>query len=138
MFMTIRLNGVARPHPDSFDTLAEFFAAFAEWRVIQVSQLNHSQLISELSIPKIIRLELGKIKVESKDQLRARGVKSPDFADALVLSEVGNVDPVKVTPLGRTDSPLIGMPRNAIEQSSLDDDDLRSTWESPDYLGMKF
>lgn len=103
-----------------------------------ISIPNHSQLISELSIPKIIRLELGKIKVESKDQLRARGVKSPDFADALVLSEVGNVDPVKVTPLGRTDSPLIGMPRNAIEQRPLDDDDVRSTWESPDYLGMKF
>ena len=45
------------------------------------------QLVSELSIPRFFRKETGKIQIETKDQLRTRGVSSPDWADSLVLSE---------------------------------------------------
>jgi phage terminase large subunit len=52
-----------------------------------ISIPNHPQLIQELSIPLHSRTDKGKIKIESKEDLRRRGVKSPDFAEALVLSE---------------------------------------------------
>jgi len=43
------------------------------------------QLIAELSTVKVEFTDKGKIKIESKKQLKARGVKSPDHAEALVL-----------------------------------------------------
>lgn len=42
------------------------------------------QLITELSIPKYKRAENGKIQIESKKELKARGIDSPDYADMLV------------------------------------------------------
>lgn len=48
-----------------------------------ISIPDHSQLIAELSQPLSERTESGKIKLESKPDMRRRGVKSPDFADAL-------------------------------------------------------
>ncbi len=51
-----------------------------------ISLPNHPQLIAELSLPLAERTEGGKIKLESKDRMRARGVKSPNFADALALA----------------------------------------------------
>lgn len=44
------------------------------------------RLAQELSIPRYFRNEKGKIILESKDQLARRGVKSPDYADAFVLT----------------------------------------------------
>jgi hypothetical protein len=52
-----------------------------------ISLPQHQQLAHELSIPKYFRSDRGKIRIESKKELKARGIKSPDFADALVLSE---------------------------------------------------
>lgn len=50
-----------------------------------ISIPNHPQLIAELSQPLHEHAHTGKIKIESKDDMRKRGVSSPDFADALVL-----------------------------------------------------
>ncbi len=50
-----------------------------------ISIPDHPQLIAELSLPLSEYTETGKIKLESKDAMRRRGVKSPDFGDALVL-----------------------------------------------------
>lgn len=50
-----------------------------------ISIPNQPQLIAELSMPKVEYNDKGKIQIESKKQLRARGVKSPDYADSLVL-----------------------------------------------------
>lgn len=50
-----------------------------------ISLPNHPQLIAEVSIPKVEFNDKGKIVIESKKQLRQRGVKSPDYAEALVL-----------------------------------------------------
>lgn len=44
------------------------------------------QLISELSRPTFVRTESGKVAVESKKDMRRRGVASPDYADALCLA----------------------------------------------------
>lgn len=51
-----------------------------------ISLPNHPQLIAELSMPLAERRENGKLQLESKKAMRKRGVKSPDFADALVLA----------------------------------------------------
>lgn len=50
-----------------------------------ISIPDHPQLIAEISTPKVEYTDKGKVRIESKKQLRARGVKSPDFAEALVL-----------------------------------------------------
>lgn len=42
-------------------------------------------LIAQLSMPKAEQATSGRLKVESKKDMRSRGVKSPDMADALVL-----------------------------------------------------
>jgi phage terminase large subunit len=51
-----------------------------------ISIPNHPQLIAELSLPLQEFTEGGRIKVESKRQMRGRGIKSPNFADALALT----------------------------------------------------
>lgn len=43
-------------------------------------------LCAELSLPRYFYTESGKIQIESKKQMAARGVASPDHADALVLT----------------------------------------------------
>ena len=50
-----------------------------------ISIPDEPQLIAELSIPKVEYTDKGKVRIESKKQLKARGVKSPDYAEALVL-----------------------------------------------------
>src|SRR5262249_50856402 len=54
---------------------------------VMISIPDHPQLIAELSLPLVEYTEAGLIRVESKEKMRARGVKSPDFAEALALSE---------------------------------------------------
>jgi phage terminase large subunit len=51
-----------------------------------ISIPNHAQLIADLSLPLHFYAENGKIKIEAKDAMRKRGVKSPDHGDALALS----------------------------------------------------
>jgi hypothetical protein len=51
-----------------------------------ISIPNDPQLITELSLPLAERTETGKIRLESKQRMRARGVKSPSFGDALALA----------------------------------------------------
>jgi hypothetical protein len=45
-----------------------------------------ADLRSQLSQPKYMITESGKIQIERKSQLRARGIASPDYAEALMLS----------------------------------------------------
>ena len=51
-----------------------------------ISIPNHPQLISEISMPLYDYTNKGRIQIESKRDMRRRGVKSPDFADALCLA----------------------------------------------------
>jgi hypothetical protein len=46
-----------------------------------------SSMISQLSIPMYDRTDKGKLRLESKEKLSKRGVPSPDYADAYVLTE---------------------------------------------------
>lgn len=58
--------------------------AFFENRDCAIPQ--DDTLISELTAPTFAFLSSGKIKVESKDEMKRRGQKSPDLADAFVLT----------------------------------------------------
>lgn len=49
------------------------------------------ELIAELTAPKYQERSSGKIKVESKADLRGRGLRSPDLADAFLLTFAGPV-----------------------------------------------
>lgn len=51
-----------------------------------ISIPDNQQLINELSQPKYEYNEAGKIKIESKKSMKARGIKSPNLADALVMA----------------------------------------------------
>lgn len=51
-----------------------------------ISIPNHAELINQLSQPLRRFDDAGKILIESKDQMKARGIESPDFADALVYA----------------------------------------------------
>ena len=47
---------------------------------------DDSNLCSELSLPRYTSTENGKTQIESKRQMAARGIASPDYADALILT----------------------------------------------------
>lgn len=51
-----------------------------------ISIPNHQQLIAELSMVLVEYTDKGKIQLESKKKMKTRGVKSPDFGDALALA----------------------------------------------------
>jgi phage terminase large subunit len=53
-----------------------------------ISIPRNSELINELSQPLFFFSDNGKIKIESKKDMRTRGVKSPNIADAFMLSYV--------------------------------------------------
>lgn len=52
-----------------------------------ISIPNEPELISQLSMPLRQSTSNGKEKVESKDDMKKRGVSSPDFADSLAYTE---------------------------------------------------
>jgi phage terminase large subunit len=52
-----------------------------------ISIPDHPDLIAQLSVVQHYETETGKVRIESKKELKARGVSSPDFAEALVLTE---------------------------------------------------
>jgi hypothetical protein len=51
-----------------------------------VKVIADDELIAELTLPKYKVLSSGKIKVESKDEMKKRGVTSPDIADSFCLT----------------------------------------------------
>jgi len=110
-----------------------------------ISIPNHPQLISELSMPKYERIENGKIRIESKEKMRARGLKSPDFAEALILAYIEPMENFTVLPVTRADSPLVGMPAGVgmvrpdsyTAQFQQEPSVGGSAIDSPDYLGFR-
>lgn len=51
-----------------------------------VSLPNHPQLITELSQPLFAYTASGKVQIESKKEMARRGLKSPNYADSLLLA----------------------------------------------------
>jgi phage terminase large subunit len=66
-----------------------------EWLMAGDCKLPDDQaLIAELTAPHYRIESSGKIKVESKDDLKKRGLNSPDLADAFILTLLGGLDRV--------------------------------------------
>lgn len=51
---------------------------------------DDAQLVHELAAPRFAFTSSGKIKIESKDEMRKRGIRSPDIADAFCLTFASN------------------------------------------------
>ena len=66
---------------------AELWFSIKDWLAQRDCRLpNNDELASELAAPQYKYTSSGKIKIESKDEMRKRGIKSPDRADALALT----------------------------------------------------
>jgi phage terminase large subunit len=71
----------------------------------EVAMVQDEALIAELTLPSYKVLSSGKIQVEGKDELKRRGVTSPDLADAfcLTFAPIGNkqkMQPIKYSNAG--------------------------------------
>ena len=76
-----------------------------------ISIPNDETLIAHLSLPLQVETINGKVRVESKDTMRQRGVASPDYADALAYAfarqQVGRILlPESVVVAGPAEAPL--------------------------------
>jgi hypothetical protein len=66
---------------------AELWFSIKDWLALRNCRLpNDDELVSELAAPSYKYTSTGKIKIESKDEMKKRGIKSPDKADALALT----------------------------------------------------
>jgi hypothetical protein len=54
--------------------------------------IDDAELIAELSRVKFFMASTGKIQVESKSDMKKRGQRSPDLADAFVLTFAGSLE----------------------------------------------
>jgi len=69
-----------------FERTFEFVNGIKAWESdMLISIPNDQELVSELSRPLREINEAGKIRLESKDKMRTRGIPSPNKADALML-----------------------------------------------------
>jgi hypothetical protein len=94
-------------------------------------------LISELVGPKYKIESTGKIKVESKDDMKKRGVKSPNKADAFCLTLAGGDNAIHYRALpvsvGAYDVFSVGSPEYAREVEQMDARHRRQTSAGMDY-----
>jgi len=65
---------------------AQLWGDAKEWLERKDCKINSAKLATELSTPKYSFASNGKMKIESKSDLKSRGVKSPDLADAFCLT----------------------------------------------------
>jgi len=81
-----------------------------------ISIPNDTQLINQLSIPKLVRTVGGKIGVETKESMKARKVKSPDRADAVAYAFATQDDTAVIVPeLGENMAKVVMKSRYVID-----------------------
>jgi hypothetical protein len=70
---------------------AELWFAIKDWLQGRDTRIpDDDELVRELASPGYKYTSTGKIKIESKEEMRKRGIKSPDRADALALTMATN------------------------------------------------
>jgi phage terminase large subunit len=69
-----------------------WFRARDWFRERQCKMVKDEALISELTAPTYTFTSSGKIVVEPKDEMKKRGLRSPDLADAFILTFAGGLD----------------------------------------------
>jgi hypothetical protein len=68
----------------------ELWLTVKDWLATRAVHIpKHDELRAELVAPTYTFLSNGRIKVESKGELKKRGMRSPDIADALCLTFAG-------------------------------------------------
>ena len=66
---------------------AELWFAMKDWLTKRDCRLpDDDELIAELVSPQYTYTSTGKLKIEAKEAMKKRGIKSPDKADALALT----------------------------------------------------
>ena len=70
----------------------ELWGKAREWFETRESKIpgGDAQLVHELAAPRFAFTSTGKIKIESKDDMKKRGIRSPDIADAVCLTFASN------------------------------------------------
>lgn len=82
----VAFNG-ASTRPDCKNKRAEMWANCRDWlKNGGALPPDDQQLADDLTAPELAGEDIGKIQLESKKSMKARGVPSPDSADALVLT----------------------------------------------------
>lgn len=80
-------TGVAANEPELYTNLrCEMYALLKEWLEGQVELPNIPEMLDDLTVLKRKPSANGKLRLETKDEMRRRGVKSPDVGDALALT----------------------------------------------------
>ena len=70
---------------------AELWFSIKDWLAGRDCRIpNDDELVAELASPSYKYTSTGKIKIESKEEMKRRGLKSPDKADALALTMAGS------------------------------------------------
>ncbi|THF64332.1 terminase [Pseudothauera rhizosphaerae] len=72
--------------PGAFNKRAEMWKAARDWLKSGGAIPEDPQLRDELQAPEVVPRVDGKVQIEAKKDMKARGVPSPNRADALVLS----------------------------------------------------
>jgi len=75
------------------------------------------ELASELSTPRGDYTSAGKLKIESKKEMKSRGFRSPDKADAVLLTLYSNASPYDTVSTGPTTSNRAYNPRGALRRN---------------------
>ena len=68
------------------DALEENFSAVMQGKPPVIQLPNDDELISQLSNRRKHMTSRGKIQLESKDDMKKRGIGSPDIADSVTLA----------------------------------------------------
>lgn len=96
-----------------------------------VSIPNNENLISQLSLPLMQRTNTDKTKVESKEDMKKRGVESPDFADSCAYTftpQIGDWSDVEIDEASLAESASAGSPflNEGTDRSGFE------SWDGPD------
>lgn len=86
----VNVSETAAMNPNAAKLRDELWLSVRDWLAQRACHLpKHDELRQELVAPTYTFLSNGKLKVESKGELKKRGMRSPDIADALCLTFAG-------------------------------------------------
>lgn len=87
----VNVSEAAAMNPKAYKLRDELWMTVRDWLTQRACKLPQSdELRQELVAPRYTFQSNGKLKVESKGEMKKRGMRSPDFADALCLTFAGN------------------------------------------------
>lgn len=86
----VNVSEVAAMNPQAAKLRDELWLTARDWLATRAVHIpKHDELRAELVAPTYTFLSNGKLKVEAKGELKKRGMRSPDIADALCLTFAG-------------------------------------------------